>query len=89
MKLVTVWIKGSGQLNPHLKTLSSADDEVIAKITICVMLLSILSHPGFDEVNRTDLQWQGWETENKMVNGESKAVNFLETLVTYITQYDN
>ncbi len=83
--MVTVWIKGSGQLNPHLKTLSPADDEVIVKITICVMLLSILSRPGFDEVNRTDLQRQSWEVENKMINDESRAVNFLETLVTYYT----
>lgn len=68
MKFVCFWNKSSCQLDPHLETLSSTDDEVITLIIICVMLQSILSFSVFKEVNRAHLQhciWEQARAENK------------------------
>ncbi len=53
MKLVTTAIERTAQINPHIETLSSADDETIIKETMCVMLLTILFGPAFEKVNFT------------------------------------
>lgn len=53
MKLVTTGIERTAQINPHVETLSSADDEMVIKETMCVMLLTIQSGPALEKVDFT------------------------------------
>ncbi len=82
MKFVSIWNQSSAQLNPHLKTLSSADDKLISLITICVMFQSILPFSVFKEVNRAHLYcciWRQARAENNQ-RSDLDIIHFIPTM---------
>lgn len=50
VKRVTVGVKRSGQCNPHLEGLASADDEVVVLVEIRVMFCAVLTRFAFHQV---------------------------------------
>lgn len=61
VKLVGLGIERSWQLDTHLEALSSTDDEALAMETVCVMLQTIWSFSGSEEVNGMYPQNRIWK----------------------------
>lgn len=60
MQLVSVSTEGPVELQLYLEGLSSANDQLISVIQVSVMLLSVLSFTGAQQIHRTYWQLHFW-----------------------------
>lgn len=72
MKFISAGVKSSRQSDPQLETLSSANDEVITLVEICVVLCAVLPRLAFHQVYWSHLE----EKLCKNRNMRAKSVMF-------------
>lgn len=51
LQVVRFGVERSGELDPHLEGLSSADDQLVAEVSVCAMLASVRPVLGLQEVD--------------------------------------
>lgn len=92
LQLQVVWfaVERSGELDPHLEGLSSADDQLVAEVSVCAMLTSVRPILGLQEVDGAHRQKRVWRRERKGLNiriqwnQRSELISEIFLLLTWI-----